>query len=394
MNFKLTDFLISLCESEGMKKYQLDPDKYMTEQGLSEKQKAAVRSGEFYRLRILAAQEMTESLHGKLITSFHKSKHPESKFGIEAGPSDVDTSTNTNHNFQDNSLGDDIAEFTQRYNVKHFYDHLFEDTKLKDTSRELVFVGSGINAANHLTSEAIAKIKNADWVLYCVADLAVERRILLLNSNNEDLYQFYADDKPRKQTYEEMVERILEVAASKLKVCVVFYGHPGMFVWPSYRAIQIAHKQGIKAYMLPAVSSLDCLFADVGFDPSRHGCQLLEATDMLVRSRRPDITSAVVIFQPGCVGDLGYKSFGYDGRNIPTLAAYLAEFYGEEYKVILYEGAQFPVCSPLIEYVAIADLKTKRLSGLVTLYIPPMKLPEVNVPMLAKLGLESPTTKS
>ena len=102
-----------------------------------------------------------------------------------------------------------------------------------------------------------------------------------------------------------MVALILEALPLYRRVCAVFYGHPGIFVWPSYKAIQLAREDGYRAYMLPAVSSLDCLFADVGFDPSRHSCQILEATDMLVRSREPDTEAAVVLFQAGCVGDLG-----------------------------------------------------------------------------------------
>ena len=100
--------------------------------------------------------------------------------------------------------------------------------------------------------------------------------------------------------------------------------------------------------MLPAISSLDCLFADVGFDPSRHSCQIVEATDLLARAKKPDITASVIIFQVGCVGDLGYNSRGYDRRNVPVLAEYLSKFYGEDYEVILYEAAQYPICQPKI----------------------------------------------
>lgn len=56
------------------------------------------------------------------------------------------------------------------------------------------------------------------------------------------------------------------------KVVGVFYGHPGVFVSPSHRAISIARFEGYEAKMLPAVSAEDSLYADLGIDPSRPGC--------------------------------------------------------------------------------------------------------------------------
>jgi hypothetical protein len=187
-----------------------------------------------------------------------------------------------------------------------------------------------------------------------------------------------------------MVDRIMKCLREYERVSAVFYGHPGIFVWPSYKAIQLARREGYDAFMLPAVSSLDCLFADVGFDPSRYGCQIVEATDLLVRSRKPDVGASVVIFQVGCVGDLGYNSKGYDRRNVPVLMEYLASFYGENYEIILYEAAQYPVCKPKIKRLPIAGLVDAKPSGISTLYIPPKTLPATDERMLERLGLERP----
>lgn len=81
------------------------------------------------------------------------------------------------------------------------------------------------------------------------------------------------------------------------KVVTIYYGHPGIFVYASHRAIRIALKQGLKAKMLPGVSALDCLFADLGVDPSYPGLQVLEATDFLVRNRKVLTDSHLVILQ-------------------------------------------------------------------------------------------------
>ena len=101
----------------------------------------------------------------------------------------------------------------------------------------------------------------------------------------------------RMMTYYQMAEVMLHPIREGKKVVTIYYGHPGIFVYASHRAIKIAHKQGLKAKMLPAVSALDCLFADLGIDPSFPGLQVLEATDFLLRNRRVLTDEHLVLHQ-------------------------------------------------------------------------------------------------
>lgn len=46
-----------------------------------------------------------------------------------------------------------------------------------------------------------------------------------------------------------------------------------------------AQNEGLSAVMLPGVSAEDCFFANLLVDPSHPDCQILEATDLLLRER-------------------------------------------------------------------------------------------------------------
>src|ERR1035441_7586081 len=105
----------------------------------------------------------------------------------------------------------------------------------------LVLVGTGIHVG-HLTAEAREWIGIADKVLYCVSDAATERLILTLNVSAESMYCFYGEANGRSETYEQMVSRTLECLRTYETVVVAFYGHPGFFVYPSHRAIQLARE--------------------------------------------------------------------------------------------------------------------------------------------------------
>jgi uncharacterized protein YabN with tetrapyrrole methylase and pyrophosphatase domain len=236
----------------------------------------------------------------------------------------------------------------------------------------LVVVGTGIRTVGQLTVEAIAWIRKADKVLYVIGDPIAEAAISELNPEGaESLSGFYAENKPRLQTYNEMVERILACVRSGLLTCLACYGHPGVFVYPSHESVRRARAEGYSARMLPGISAEDCLFADLGVDPGIYGCQSYEATDFLANGRRIDPTSSVILWQIGVVGDATYKASGYNLAAFPLLIERLLEFYPPTHVAYLYEAAVFPGCEPIIRPVPLHALGNEPLTAGYTLYIPP-----------------------
>lgn len=236
----------------------------------------------------------------------------------------------------------------------------------------LVVVGTGIRTVGHLTVEAISWMKVADKVLYVVGDPVAEATMAQLNpAGVESLSPMYAEGKPRIETYNEMVDRILECVRSGMLTCLACYGHPGVFVYPSHEAIRRCRAEGISARMLPGISSEDCLFADLGVDPGIYGCQSFEATDFVVNSRTIDPTSSVVLWQIGVLGDSTFQKYFYDLSAFSLLVERLLQFYPPTHVAYLYEAAVFPNCEPVILPVSLCALSPLGLSAGFTLYIPP-----------------------
>ena len=147
-------------------------------------------------------------------------------------------------------------------------------------------------------------IANADVVLTLVTEPVMHATVERLNPETRSLQEHYVlGREPRPTAYEAMVEEILAHVRRGLDVCAAFYGHPGVFVAPSHEAVRRAREEGFRARMLPGVSAEDCLFADLGVDPARFGCQSYEATDFLVHGSRVDPTATLVLWQIGTVGN-------------------------------------------------------------------------------------------
>jgi precorrin-2 methylase len=266
------------------------------------------------------------------------------------------------------------------------------DKRVRGKGR-LVVVGSGIKAVGQFTLEAQAHIQQADIVLYAAADPVTDMWISKQNPNTFDLYQYYGNDKSRIVTYVQMIERILDEVRAGRYVCAIFYGHPGVFVTPSHNAVELARREGYEAQMLPAISAEDCLYADLGVDPSITGLQVFEATDLLLRQRRIEPTMNMILFQVGCVGDLGFNFQGYENNNFGILVDYLEKAYGPDQEVINYVASMFSIAEPTIARHRISDLRkpdvTKTITGISTFFFPAAKEAVVDEETAGKFGLKA-----
>jgi precorrin-6B methylase 1 len=238
---------------------------------------------------------------------------------------------------------------------------------------QLIVVGTGLRTVGQMTTESIAWIKAADRVLYVVGDPVAERAIYDLNPNAaESLQDLYSDGKDRLETYKAMVERILSCVRAGERVCAVFYGHPGVFVYPSHEAVKQARKEGYSAMMLPGISAEDCLFADICIDPAATGCLSYEATDFLFNNRAIDPASALVLWQIGILGNGHYNSQGrYETPLMPYLIEKLASKYPLSHPAIVYEAAVQFGCKPRLSPVSLMYLNQVDLTAASTLFIGP-----------------------
>jgi precorrin-6B methylase 1 len=252
----------------------------------------------------------------------------------------------------------------------------------------LTVVGTGIQFVGQMTIEARAYIKQAEKVLFLVSDPIAADWIKDNNPSAESFYPYYQQRESRMIAYKGMIERILYEVRKGQRVCAVFYGHPGVFVYPSHEAIKQARLEGYSAKMLPGISAEDCLFADLGIDPARNGCQSFEATDFLIHKRRFDTGCALILWQIGCIGDPTFSLEPYGTRGLYVLTEYLCQHYDANHLAVVYEAAEYPIFEPSIKNVPLAKLPEAQISPISTLYIAPQTQTPLDDEMLERLGID------
>jgi uncharacterized protein YabN with tetrapyrrole methylase and pyrophosphatase domain len=248
----------------------------------------------------------------------------------------------------------------------------------------LTVVGTGIAFGVQLTPQARVAIERADDVFYLLAEPAAELWFKELSPGSHSLRHHYAVGRERAETYACMVEEILAAVRRERNVCAVFYGHPGVFASPAHEAVRRAREERFSAVMLPAVSSEDCLFADLGVDPGTSGCQSYEATDFLLRRRSFDTAVPLVLWQVAFIG-VTSAPIASSQSAFGVLVDRLLEHYEESHRVTLYVASPYPVGAPSIREHALGEVRGAELGPMSTLYVPPASLAAVDPAMRARL---------
>ena len=253
----------------------------------------------------------------------------------------------------------------------------------------LVVLGTGISAINQLTIEAHDWIERADLVCYCVSEPLTAQWIQRHAQASLDLARCYSTEMQRRQSYAQMAELVVHQLHPKRSVVMALYGHPGVAAEPGHLAIAKALAAGHRAWMLASVSAADVLFADLGIDPCRGGCQWFEATDFLVQRRTPDVLSHVLLWQIGALNQTGFTEGSRYRSDLLPLKEGLFEYYPADHRLIHYQAAQQVVQAPLIQRLPLSELCSVEATGASTLVVPPFaSANRVNGPAMPQAAVD------
>lgn len=254
-------------------------------------------------------------------------------------------------------------------------------------------MGLGMVLGSHLSPLARSHIEQADVVFAALSDGIVEMWLERMHPDVRSLQPYYGKgDKSRMTTYREWVAVMMTQVRAGKNVCAVFYGHPGIFAWSPHEVIKAARAEGYRAHMEPGISSEDCLYADLGIDPGRRGCQHYEASQLLLYDTPLNNQAYLVLWQVGLVGDMSLKRFSTGPEYRRVLVDVLARDYPLDHKVIVYRGATLPIEQPRVRETILGKLPDIDISAEETVVLAPASTLRRNEPIRNRLARLDQTT--
>jgi uncharacterized protein YabN with tetrapyrrole methylase and pyrophosphatase domain len=167
---------------------------------------------------------------------------------------------------------------------------------------------------------------------------------------------------------------ITEMAKAKTPIAWLTPGHPVIFDSVSASLLSDARVRGWNVRVIPAISSIDTLLAELGYDPA-HGLLIHEATGLVKRRIPVDPSVAMMLLQPAVYDvNTAIISNEHPGPDLSPLRDYLLTFFPAEHKCALIRSSSAGGESDVVTWLNLVELVSVpyRLLAGATLFIPPV----------------------
>ncbi len=239
---------------------------------------------------------------------------------------------------------------------------------------DIYIVGLGIVQVDQITRETERAISSSKEILYVERGLAVDTFLRERCEVVTDLTQLYHDETDRLDTYRRMAASVIAAALDHSPVTFALYGHPLIFAYPPFLVQQMARCFDLTVKILPAISAMDCIFADLAVDPSMNGLQIFEATEMLLRGRPLQVDVPVLIWQIGSLETGLYSGRQSRPERFDRFLEHVLAFYPATHTVFAVHSSTHPLLrSEVIEFkIGEIGSHSSKLHAGFSLYIPPL----------------------
>ena len=239
---------------------------------------------------------------------------------------------------------------------------------------DIFVVGLGVLNVDHVTRETEAVLRRSNEVLYVDTGVATGTYLEGLCPRVTPLYETsYADDAPRLDAYARMAARVVDAAMDHPPVTFAMQGHPIVGVYAPFLIRDLAGLLDLEVRVLPGISAMDCLFAELMVDPCVGGMQMYEATDLLLRRRPLQSDVPLFVWQIGCVETRLHTTRVSRPERFIRLRAHLLRFYPPQHQVTAAYSTPHPLMPSTIHRFALADIcaYAHLLHPGFTLFVPP-----------------------
>jgi len=239
---------------------------------------------------------------------------------------------------------------------------------------DIWIAGLGVTTGVQATREVEQAIRRSREVLYLDTGVATRAYLAGLCPRATSLYEGnYCEDRARDGGYRRMAERVIEAALDHAPVAFAIHGHPLIAVQAPFAVMERARALGLRVRVLPGVSAIDTVLADLRVDPVVHGIQMYEATDLLLRRRPLQADVPALIWQIGPLETCLHTMRVSRPERFARFVAHLRLYYPARHGVVAIYCSPHPLLPPTVLRFALEDMgrHAARIHSGFSLYVPP-----------------------
>jgi hypothetical protein len=222
---------------------------------------------------------------------------------------------------------------------------------------DIYIAGLGVLNIDQITRETERVIRRSNEVLYVDTGVATRPYLESLCPRATSLFETcYEETGHRLNAYHHMAARVLDAALGHPPVTFAMHGHPIVGAYTPFLIRDMANLLGLQVLVLPGISAMDCLFAELMVDPCVTGMQMYEATDLLLRRRplQPDVPA--LIWQIGCVETTLHTMRISKPARFERLRSHLLRFYPPQHEVSAVYSTPHPLMPSTVRLFALRDI--------------------------------------
>lgn len=239
---------------------------------------------------------------------------------------------------------------------------------------DIYIAGLGVLNVDQITRETERVIRRSNEVLYVDTGVATRPYLESLCPRATALFDTsYEETGHRLNAYHHMAARVLNAALDHPPVTFAMHGHPIVGAYAPFLIRDLAALLDLEVLILPGISAMDCLFAELMVDPCVVGMQMYEATDLLLRRRPLQPEVPALIWQIGCVETTLHTMRVSKPARFERLRSHLLRFYPPRHEVSAVYSTPHPLMPSTVRRFALREIcdHAHVLHSGFTLFIPP-----------------------
>lgn len=242
---------------------------------------------------------------------------------------------------------------------------------------DLYLLGAGVAFPEHLTVQTLEILSSCQRICTNLPESWLGGVPNDLREKFISFWELYQDGRLRHENYRDVTEAVISEVEKSRPVAWLTPGHPMVFDSVSKALLTAADSRNWNVSVVPAISCIDTLLAEVSYDPA-NGLAIFDATGVVRRNVPIINTAAMILLQLSVfMSERAHLTLEGDAPNLGALRDYLLNHFPSVHRCAVVRSATGAGQAPQITWVPLNDLASvpAELVAGASLFVPPLRGP-------------------